>query len=1501
MKSFLSIASICIFLHFSYCSLAQCNDTVLLTQGPQGTVGPAANCNGNTGGDPTSSTYNFSVPNTACYENIRVEVVVQRLSGRLDGGNPNRRDFFTINVNGNVQTVEGTSLNNPGPSTQTVITNLANPLNVNISVTATVAGNGNPGNGGGCTERVQVASVNVFGTDTSPPIFDSAPGAIADILCNDPLPTQETLTATDTGCSTATTVVPSVDPFTVDNCNGYDITYRWSTSDACGNAAADETVTFRVLPDTTPPVVPTAPAAENYQCISEVPAPGDLSASDNCSDNITATGVDSDNGGTGCTASPLIITRTWTFTDDCGNSDQVQQTITVIDDTPPVVPTAPAAENYQCISEVPAPGDLSASDNCSGNITATGVDSDNGGTGCTASPLIITRTWTFTDDCGNSDQVQQTITVIDDTPPVLPTPPAAENYQCISEVPAPGDLSASDNCSDNITATGVDSDNGGTGCTASPLIITRTWTFTDDCGNSDQVQQTITVIDDTPPVLPTPPAAENYQCISEVPAPGDLSASDNCSGNITATGVDSDNGGTGCTASPLIITRTWTFADDCGNSDQVQQTITVIDDTPPVLPTPPAAENYQCISEVPAPGDLSASDNCSGNITATGVDSDNGGTGCTASPLIITRTWTFTDDCGNSDQVQQTITVIDDTPPVLPTPPAAENYQCISEVPAPGDLSASDNCSDNITATGVDSDNGGTGCTASPLIITRTWTFTDDCGNSDQVQQTITVIDDTPPVLPTPPAAENYQCISEVPAPGDLSASDNCSGNITATGVDSDNGGTGCTASPLIITRTWTFTDDCGNSDQVQQTITVIDDTPPVVPTAPAAENYQCISEVPAPGDLSASDNCSGNITATGVDSDNGGTGCTASPLIITRTWTFTDDCGNSDQVQQTITVIDDTPPVLPTPPAAENYQCISEVPAPGDLSASDNCSDNITATGVDSDNGGTGCTASPLIITRTWTFTDDCGNSDQVQQTITVIDDTPPVLPTPPAAENYQCISEVPAPGDLSASDNCSGNITATGVDSDNGGTGCTASPLIITRTWTFTDDCGNSDQVQQTITVIDDTPPVLPTPPAAENYQCISEVPAPGDLSASDNCSGNITATGVDSDNGGTGCTASPLIITRTWTFTDDCGNSDQVQQTITVVDDTVPTIDPAPGDIFVNCLDNIPVAVDLNYTDNCSPGGTAIFTEDQFTQDNCRGYTIVRRWNAMDECGNPAIERTQTITVNPCPQPQIDDVVYDTTCASGDVTVVASNGFNNNYSYTLVDTDAPVTTGVPQASPVFDLSSASFGTFTVTDIDTGCTSQEFTQNFGCNLPVELVSFTGTDSEKCVNLEWVTASEENNDFFAVERSLDGRNFEVVATVNGAGTTSEKLNYSYCDVNDLCGKVYYRLKQTDFDGQFSYSDIIIVKRICSEDVFRVFPNPFNKRLSLEISSNKVELVTIELVDAIGRIHISNEESLAVGVNRFVYDWELLPNDIYFLLVRYDSGKICTLKTIKMK
>lgn len=159
----------------------------------------------------------------------------------------------------------------------------------------------------------------------------------------------------------------------------------------------------------------------------------------------------------------------------------------------------------------------------------------------------------------------------------------------------------------------------------------------------------------------------------------------------------------------------------------------------------------------------------------------------------------------------------------------------------------------------------------------------------------------------------------------------------------------------------------------------------------------------------------------------------------------------------------------------------------------------------------------------------------------------------------------------------------------------------------------------------------------------------------------------------------------------------------------------------------------------------------------------------------------------------------------------------------------------------------------------------------SYGTNpLPIELTSFTAELDNTLVKLKWSTATEVNNDYFTIERSKNGFTFETVTEVNGAGNSSSPKNYSALDKSPLEGTSYYRLKQTDFNGKYDYSQLIAIdyKNTSTGCVLNVYPNPCmggpcNIDLA-ECNNEDNPEITVELIDAAGNrvySHIPERDS----------------------------------------
>ncbi|WP_162427065.1 T9SS type A sorting domain-containing protein [Pontibacter pudoricolor] len=178
---------------------------------------------------------------------------------------------------------------------------------------------------------------------------------------------------------------------------------------------------------------------------------------------------------------------------------------------------------------------------------------------------------------------------------------------------------------------------------------------------------------------------------------------------------------------------------------------------------------------------------------------------------------------------------------------------------------------------------------------------------------------------------------------------------------------------------------------------------------------------------------------------------------------------------------------------------------------------------------------------------------------------------------------------------------------------------------------------------------------------------------------------------------------------------------------------------------------------------------------------------------------------------------------------------------------------------------------------------------------LPVELVSFTATTDIKGVVLQWITASELDNDRFEIERSEDGKLFSKIGMVAGNGTSSRKIRYSFTDTKPLPEVSYYRLKQVDFDGTHKYSKIISVKNnaLTANTILEAYPNPFSNKLSVTITVPASEPdATLILYNLQGRRLQTIKTALEKGINSFELDTHQLASGVYIIRITGNSSDV---------
>jgi hypothetical protein len=167
---------------------------------------------------------------------------------------------------------------------------------------------------------------------------------------------------------------------------------------------------------------------------------------------------------------------------------------------------------------------------------------------------------------------------------------------------------------------------------------------------------------------------------------------------------------------------------------------------------------------------------------------------------------------------------------------------------------------------------------------------------------------------------------------------------------------------------------------------------------------------------------------------------------------------------------------------------------------------------------------------------------------------------------------------------------------------------------------------------------------------------------------------------------------------------------------------------------------------------------------------------------------------------------------------------------------------------------------------------------------LPIELIDFKGKCNGDSKELIWTTATETNNDYFTLERSINGTDWSYLAKIKGAGNSNQNLSYSYSDKasgDDL----YYRLKQTDFNGQSETFDPIVVN--CSETNDKnisIFPNPFQSLINISLSDFGDQKITLNIYDMFGKLIENSDYSSSGGFdNNISLELGSLPSGVYFM------------------
>lgn len=179
------------------------------------------------------------------------------------------------------------------------------------------------------------------------------------------------------------------------------------------------------------------------------------------------------------------------------------------------------------------------------------------------------------------------------------------------------------------------------------------------------------------------------------------------------------------------------------------------------------------------------------------------------------------------------------------------------------------------------------------------------------------------------------------------------------------------------------------------------------------------------------------------------------------------------------------------------------------------------------------------------------------------------------------------------------------------------------------------------------------------------------------------------------------------------------------------------------------------------------------------------------------------------------------------------------------------------------------------------------------GGPLPVDFLNITAAQKGGAVAINWSTASENNNSYFDVEKSIDGSNFTTINSVKGAGNSSTIKNYGSYDAKPVAGYNYYRIRQVDFDGKFKFSDVVKVKISFDKTGVSVLTNPFVNNITVDFVSPANQRLNVKLTDISGKLIATEFWNISKGSSRVIYSKvSNLKSGMYIFIVTDNDGAV---------
>ena len=410
------------------------------------------------------------------------------------------------------------------------------------------------------------------------------------------------------------------------------------------------------------------------------------------------------------------------------------------------------------------------------------------------------------------------------------------------------------------------------------------------------------------------------------------------------------------------------------------------------------------------------------------------------------------------------------------------------------------------------------------------------------------------------------------------------------------------------------------------------------------------------------------------------------------------------------------------------------------------------------------------------------------------------------------------------------------------------------------------------------------------ADPGQC-SAIVNYGQMTGSDNCPGTVSVVQTSGQASGTGfpggTTANEFLLT------DGSGNTTECDFDVTVRDNTPPSIVCPPSVVVPNdpgTCDAVVTHPAVTAADNCPgwilqqvdglPSGatypvgvttnTYMVIDAQSNAQPCSFTIEVKDWEAPSiTCRNAVVfptHPTAPFPVNPA-------IIY----AGGSDNCDPAGG-----NLVIVSID-PST--VSCGNPIVQ------ATITVQDAAGNSAQCTGTIIVDCApLNVEVLSFTGYNENGKNILDWTTLTEINSDYFVVEKSLDGVNFEAIGKVGAAGNSSARLDYSLVDHFPAVGANYYRLKMVDRDASFEYSNIIVIDVVEAFEITNLIPNPTNGEVAIFFTADFEGALKLDLYNMTGQLVHTEMITASRGVNSWKLDLSTYAEGVYNIVL--DNNKL---------